>query len=151
MPFPELNTFEIVLADDDVDEQYFFELAVKKLPFVTKLNILPDGVLLLQYLLQPGIKSPDIIFLDIMMPRKDGIECLMEIKCNENLKEIPIVMYSNSVSQEYIMKSYENGALYFLPKGNYSELTASIQKLLNIANKKDKQGSIEDFKFSLYG
>ena len=148
-PFQEVKSTEIVLAEDDIDEQYFFVEAINELPITARVKVVPDGVKLLDYLLSPLVNQPDIIFLDIMMPRKDGIECLKEIKQDERLKMIPIVMYSNSVGGDYIMKTYEFGASFFLQKGNYPELTASIEVLLNIVNKDLKQRSFENFKFSL--
>ena len=146
IPLQQTRTVEIVLAEDDIDEQYFFEVAIKELTIATKVKVVADGIRLLDYLL---LNLPDIIFLDIMMPRKDGIECLKEIKRNERLKEIPIIMYSNSVGDDYIMRTYEYGALYFLQKGNYAELTASIEKLLTIINNTPQQATLETFKFSL--
>ena len=143
-------TINIVLADDDVDEQQFFKTAIRELPFITQINVLSDGVYLLEYLVKSTNDKPDIIFLDIMMPRKDGIECLQEIKQHEDLKSIPIVMYSNSVGQDYIVKTYECGAQYFLQKGKYSELTESLRQLLAIINQPYKQVSLQEFQFCLH-
>ena len=130
-----VKVIDIVLADDDIDEQYFFEAAIKQLPVATNLKIVPDGERLMEYLTRNSGNHPDVLFLDIMKPRKNGIECLKEIKCSEDLKEIPIVMYSSSVAEDYIMKTYEYGASYFLQKGNYSELTESIGRLLAFLGK----------------
>ncbi len=143
----ELTILNVVLADDDPDEQYFFETAVKQLPMAIKLEEVTDGVRLLELLLDARFSLPDIIFLDIMMPRKNGIECLREIKCNDILKDIPVIMYSNSVSTNYIVAAYECGALHFLQKGNYDELPASIGQLLSLAIKKPGQVTIQNFMF----
>ena len=139
----------VLLADDDVDEQYLFEAAIKELPIVTNVKTVSDGIGLIAYLFQNPDSQPDVIFLDIMMPRKDGIECLKEIKSNEKLRQIPIIMYSNTVGAHYIMQCYQYGASYFLPKGNYSELAESISKLLAITGKYLTQGPIDKFTFSL--
>ena len=139
----------ILLADDDADERYFFEIALKKLPIVTNLKTVPDGARLMEYLSQNSDNLPDVLFLDIFMPRKNGIECLTEIMRNEKLKQIPVIMYSNSVGDNYIIKCYQYGAFYFLQKGNYSELTESISKLLAILAKTPNQASKDRFKFSL--
>ena len=141
----------IVLADDDTDEQYFFEVAVKELPVAAKVTVVHDGVFLIDHLIRTQAQPPDIVFLDIIMPRKNGIECLMEIKGNEQLKAIPIIMYSTCMVEAYIEQAFEYGALYFLQKGNYAELKASITKLLSLIGESPKQGSKEEFRFKLGG
>ena len=113
------SPINILLAEDDADEQYFFEISLKELSIVTNLKTVSDGVKLIEYLSQNLDNLPQVLFLDIIMPRKNGIECLTEIMNNEKLKRIPVIMYSNSVTDEYIIKSYNYGALYFLQKGNY--------------------------------
>ncbi|WP_161499162.1 response regulator [Flavipsychrobacter stenotrophus] len=142
---------KILLADDDADERYFFEIALKELPTATNLKTVPDGVGLMEYLSRNSDNLPDVLFLDIMMPRKNGIECLTEIMRNEKLKQIPVIMYSNSVGDDYIIKCYQYGATYFLQKGIYSELTESIDKLLAILGRTPNQASKDRFKFSLQG
>src|ERR1035438_9176072 len=96
----------ILLADDDADERYFFEIVLKELPIATNLKTVPDGERLMEYLSQNLDNLPDVLFLDIIMPRKNGIECLTEIMSNEKLKRIPVIMYSNSVGDDYITKCY---------------------------------------------
>ena len=139
----------ILLADDDADERYFFEIALKELPIATHLKTVPDGKRLMEYISQNSNNLPDVLFLDIIMPRKNGIECLTEIMHNEKLKRIPVIMYSDSVGNDYIIKCYQYGASYFLQKGNYSELAESIGKLLAILGKVPNQTSKDKFKFSL--
>ena len=140
----------ILLADDDEDERYFFEAALKDLPIVTNLVSVTDGVRLMEYLAKNTDNLPDVLFLDIIMPRKTGMECLKEIMSNEKLKGIPVIMYSNSVGQDYVIDCYKYGANYFLQKGNYAELTESIGKLLGISlGKVPDLVPKEKFKFSL--
>ena len=143
------QTPHILLADDDADERYFFESALKDLPITTNLKTVPDGGRLMEYLSQNSDHLPDVLFLDIAMPRKNGIECLAEIMSNEKLKQIPVVMYSNALGDDHIIKCYQYGATYFLPKGNYSELADSIGMLLAILGETSKQASKDRFKFSL--
>lgn len=139
----------ILLADDDDDERYFFETALRKLPTIKNLTTVSDGEQLMKYLSQKEDGLPDILFLDIMMPRKNGIECLKEIKSNEKLNRIPVVMYSNSVGDDYVSICYKCGASYFLQKGIYAELPDSIEKLLSILAKIPAPVTKEKFKFSL--
>ena len=84
-----------------------------------------------------------------MMPLKTGIECLREIKRNASFSAIPVIMYSNSVGDEYIAKCYKSGADYFFRKGIYPELTESISKLLANLGENAQQTSEERFVFRL--
>src|ERR1700677_1910964 len=90
----------ILLADDDADERYFFEAAVKGLPIATTIETVNDGIFLMDYLGVHLHCLPDILFLDINMPRKNGKECLIEIRSSLTLKHLPIVMYSTTSSDK---------------------------------------------------
>ena len=59
---------------------------------------------------------PHILFLDLNMPRKNGFECLSEIKHNNKLKDLPVVIFSTSFEQEVVNLLYKNGAQYFIRK-----------------------------------
>jgi CheY-like chemotaxis protein len=59
---------------------------------------------------------PHIIFLDLNMPRKNGFECLSEIKLNDKLKDLPVVIFSTSFEQEVVNLLFKNGAQYFIRK-----------------------------------
>ena len=100
----------ILLADDDADDCFFFEKALKEIPIESNLTIVRDGEQLMNYLLEnssiPG--GTDIIFLDLSMPRKTGFECLQEIKENDRLKNIQVVMLSTSYPRDMV---YEQGMI----------------------------------------
>ena len=91
----------ILLADDDADDRYFFERALQDLPITTNLKTVPDGARLMEYLYKNTDHLPDVLFLDNNMPRKNGSECLAEIKNNAQLKGIPIVMCSTSLGNDF--------------------------------------------------
>ena len=129
---PPLN---IMLADDDPDELYLFEEALIVLPIATNLKTFPDGVRLMDYLSQNSEHLPDILFLDINMPRKNGFECLKEIKCNEKLMQIPVIIYSTALGDENVNSYYQNGANDFLQKGYFSELEKCFEKILKLMAK----------------
>lgn len=126
--------FNVLLADDDADERYFFEEAIKELPVATNFKTVNDGVYLMALLNQHSWILPDIIFLDINMPRKNGLECLAEIRRNERLKLIPIVVYSICGNEENISAYYRHGASSFLQKGKYAELIKYIDGLRFVSN-----------------
>ena len=90
----------ILLADDDIDDCKFFSDALDALPVSTNLKTLNDGEQLMNYLFENSDSLPDVVFLDINMPRKNGLDCLLEIKTNSKLKDLPVVILSTSNSEE---------------------------------------------------
>jgi CheY-like chemotaxis protein len=111
-----LKQFDILLADDDTDDCLFFKDALEDMPVLTLFTAVHDGEQLMQYLNSETIKLPDILFLDLNMPRKNGFECLSEIKLNKDLKNIPVVIFSTSFEKEVVNQLYLNGAQYFIRK-----------------------------------
>jgi CheY-like chemotaxis protein len=93
-------SLSILLADDDCDDQFFFDKALKALPISTHLTTVHDGEHLMNYLNENSEYLPSVLFLDINMPRKNGFECLFEIKHNEKLKDLPVVMFSTSYPRD---------------------------------------------------
>ncbi len=90
----------ILLADDDIDDCFFFKRALKDIPILNDLAIVNDGEELMLYLHEPLNTLPDIIFLDLSMPRKTGIECLNEINESEKFKGIDVVIFSTSFGRD---------------------------------------------------
>lgn len=90
----------ILLAEDDQDDRDFFDTALKGMPIPTHLTNVYDGEQLMNYLHENSDNLPHILFLDISMPRKNGFECLCEIKDNEKLKGLPVIMFSTSFPRD---------------------------------------------------
>ena len=103
----------ILLADDDADDRSFFENALKAIPVDTLLTTVNDGEQLMDHLSKNQGPLPDVLFLDLSMPRKGGFECLTEMKDDIKLKDIPIVMFSTSYTQDF---NYEQGMIAVLYK-----------------------------------
>lgn len=122
----------ILLADDDQDDCFFFEKALKELQIATDLKTVNDGERLMDYLSKNSEQPPDVLFLDLNMPRKSGSECLKEIKESEKLKNIPVVIYSTSLNDTVADVLYEYGAHYYLQKCDFTHLPNSIQKVLTL-------------------
>lgn len=108
----------IILADDDEDDRLLFTDAFSELKINTRVNTFNDGVELMNYLNDVNCVLPHVLFLDLNMPRKNGIECLLEIKKNERFDNIAIAIYSTSSSEEHIEETFVNGANIYIKKPN---------------------------------
>ncbi|WP_313807131.1 response regulator [Flavobacterium sp.] len=108
----------IILADDDQDDRLFFTDAFSELKINTKVDTFKDGVELMNYLNDSDAILPNVLFLDLNMPKKNGIECLHEIKQNERFNDIAIAIYSTSSSEEDIEETFVSGANIYIKKPN---------------------------------
>jgi CheY-like chemotaxis protein len=112
----QLQSFlHILLADDDLDDHFFFKRAIRQLKIHATVSAVTMGDQLLKFL-QEKKAAPNIIFLDINMPRKNGIECLQEIKEDSRFKDIPVIMLSSSSSESDIEESFSKGASFYIIK-----------------------------------
>jgi CheY-like chemotaxis protein len=116
----------ICLADDDQDDRLFFTDAFDELKIKTKVSTFNDGVELMNYLNDADSVLPNVLFLDLNMPKKNGLECLLEIKKNENLNDIAIAIYSTSSSEEHIEETFINGANIYIKKPSDFETLKKI-------------------------
>nr|WP_294775279.1 response regulator [uncultured Flavobacterium sp.] len=114
----EKDYIHIILADDDEDDRLFFTDAFEELKINTKVNTFNDGVELMNYLNQPDAVLPNVLFLDLNMPRKNGIECLDEIKRDNRFDDIAIAIFSTSSSEEHIEETFIRGANIYIKKPN---------------------------------
>ena len=104
----------IILVDDDSDESYLFNEAIEHAGLSIDLISIPNGNQLYDYL-QNNAK-PDLIFLDINMPNKDGLESLKEIRNNPAYTGLRIIIYSTSNLKEMVKACYNAGADLFVVK-----------------------------------
>jgi len=118
----------ICLADDDEDDRLFFTDAFDELKINTKVKTFNDGVELMDYLNSEDSILPNVLFLDLNMPKKNGVECLLEIKQNEKFSDIAIAIYSTSSSEEHIEETFVNGANIYIKKPNDFE---NLKKILS--------------------
>jgi CheY-like chemotaxis protein len=123
----------IFLADDDGDDCLLFEDALREINRRTQLTTASDGVQLMDILMKRGSALPDIIFLDLNMPCKNGFECLQEIKGSPALRFIPVIIFSTSAQPDTIDKVYAQGANYYICKpGTFLLLKKAIEYVLSI-------------------
>jgi CheY-like chemotaxis protein len=123
---------KIVLADDDIeDREVFLEVLEEIAPHV-EVIICEDGTKLMNHLYKKDVVLPDLIFLDLHMPKKDGNECLKDIRTDEAFKDIPIIIYSTSRNEEHIKSTFVNGANFYFPKcESFGELRLIMNKIFN--------------------
>ncbi|MEO8760492.1 MAG: response regulator [Bacteroidia bacterium] len=123
----------IILADDDPDDRLLFEEAIKEVDYNTKLISSIDGAHLMSTLIATVPPKPDIIFLDINMPKKNGFECLEQIRLSPKLKDIPVIMYSTTAQLDAVNKAYKAGANFYVQKPDtFCNLKTVIEKVLSI-------------------
>ena len=132
-----LQKLNVVLADDDNDDCLFFKEALDDLKLPVQLTIVHDGEELMNYLSENSKNLPDILFLDLSMPRKNGLECLSEIKQNKDLKDLSLVMLSTSNSKDTITTVFRIGANIYIHKpGDFEQLKQVINHALPMASEK---------------
>ena len=122
---------KIWLADDDKDDCELFEDVIKQILPRVSLTIIPNGEVLMN-LLTPATK-PDMLFLDINMPCKDGMDCLVEIRAQRHFSRLPIVIFSSTKESKFIHSSYGYGAnLFYSKPTSFDELIAGLSNLLRM-------------------
>ena len=117
-PPNEKEPVKVVLADDDQDDQEIFSEALDAAKIPANLTVVEDGQELIDHLKDKTEPNPDIIFTDINMPSKGGKEALAEIKKDEDLKDIPIVVLSTSKNPKDIEDTLNKGANLYVQKPN---------------------------------
>ena len=119
---------QILLADDDDDDAFLFHEALSQVNVKTDLVIAENGMRLMQILKQGNYK-PDLIFLDMNMPVKNGLECLEEIKRLEGFDDVRVIILSTSVAKYMLDSAYKLGANLYIQK------PTSFSGLVDILNK----------------
>lgn len=127
------DALHILLADDDEDDRIFFKDAIDEVKVKTVVKMVNDGVQLMDYLNSPGVQLPNLIFLDLNMPKKGGMECLKEIRYDSKLKDLSIAIYSTSASDEDIEETFVKGANIYIKKPNdFGELKRVLAEVISI-------------------
>ena len=113
----------ILIAEDDADDRVLTKDAFDESRLLNEVHFVEDGEELLNYLERKDkygdaelAPRPNLILLDLNMPKKDGREALKEIKSNPELRRIPIVVMTTSKAEEDIFRSYDSGASSYITK-----------------------------------
>lgn len=119
------HSLRCFLIDDDIDDQKIFSIITEEVDNSIICSFANDGVDALEKLTHCEV-IPDLIFLDVNMPRMDGLECLRKIKKNDRLKNIPVYMYSTTADPTTVTLTKRLGVKDFIVKPN------NINELVNI-------------------
>lgn len=140
-----LSTRHILLADDDKDDSILFQDILDELPLTTHLTTVFNGEQLMLLLNETKEQLPDVLFLDLNMPRRNGFDCLSEIKGSEKLKLLSVVIFSTSYEPEVVSRLYKNGAQYYIRKPNsYSQLRKLIHQALILTEKTNIENPLKE-------
>jgi len=131
------NNFAVLVVEDDKHDVRFLKRAWKINQIANELVIVPHGQACLDFLRNEGdyhdenkFPKPGIILMDIRMPVMNGIECLQQIKADQSLKTIPVVMLTTSKEDEDRLKSYKLGANSFIQKPiEFDEFAQAVQAI----------------------
>ncbi|MFP4313150.1 MAG: response regulator [Alphaproteobacteria bacterium] len=122
---------QILIAEDEQTDAFFARQAFEQLEYKTTVHIVKDGEEVMDFLNQSGAYEeapvPNIIFLDINMPRKNGHQTLKEIKASEKFRHIPVIIMSSSKADKDVRESYRNFASAHIPKSTgFSEILEMV-------------------------
>jgi CheY-like chemotaxis protein len=127
----------ILMADDDEDDRFLVREALSESRFDGILRCVEDGEEIMEYLHRCGryaghdFPQPDLVLLDLNMPRKDGREVLREMKSDPHLRRIPVVVFTTSKAEEDILRTYDLGVSSFIIKPSTFDKLVIIMTTLN--------------------
>lgn len=128
---PITRKMNIYLADDDEADCLLFKDALEELPVTVNLTTVHDGEQLMDLLTQKGNRLPDVLFLDLNMPRKNGFAALGQIKRDNKLLDLPVIVFSTANDQAKVKMVFRDAAHYYIRKpAKFSELKEVIYKAL---------------------
>jgi DNA-binding response OmpR family regulator len=128
------NVTTVLIGEDDDDDFLIFSSVIKELHFDVLLTRAENGDLVIKLIDQ---ENPDILFLDILLPLKDGRKCIQEIRANKKYDSLPVIVYTALSDLESIEFFYRNGAnLYVVKPSSFADLKAALEKIFSIDWKK---------------
>ena len=141
-----IKNINILLADDDDADCLLFKEALEELPVSATLTIVHDGEQLIEEISKKGNKLPDVLFLDLNMPLKNGFASLELIKRSTELQDLPVVIYTTSSNEEMVKNVFRNAAHYYICKPNdFLQLKKVIYEALILITQKNNLPLKEKF------
>jgi DNA-binding response OmpR family regulator len=133
----ESSPLHVIFTDDDLDDCFFFQEAINEIPLKINLVILNDGIALMHHLKTINY-VPHVLFIDVNMPRKNGFECIKEIRQIEAMKNLVIIVYSTSYDKTVANILKMNGADFYIRKpAEFHQLKKIIHYSLLLIHEKD--------------
>ena len=124
------NERDVIVAEDDHDDYLFFETAIKESAIPVIIRHAENGDVLFVLLKE---KIPQLLFLDIHMPCKDGISCIKEIRKLKEYDNMPVIMFTSDIYHKTIEDCYRNGANFYMVKPDtFSKLADSLRKVFSL-------------------
>lgn len=131
----------ILLADDDKGDRLLFKEIIDEMNGDTVVHTFNNGVELMNYLNNDKNMLPDLLFLDLNMPQKNGVECLKEIRANVKYDNIAIAIYSTSNFDKDIDQTFEEGAnIYITKPSDFQELKSVLTKAVSFTRQEKDSG-----------
>ena len=127
------TVIEVLLVDDDLDDRNTFRDALSELRIETNLVMLEDGRELISYLKDTSHKRPDILFLDLNMPYRSGVDCLIEIRSHQEFSDLSVAIYSTSATDKDVEQTFVLGAnIYIRKPNNFAKLKQVLGEVVNM-------------------
>lgn len=130
------TSMTILIADDDTDDRLFIDRALRQSGYMQTIQFVEDGEDLMHYLRRQGSYTeqnapwPDLLILDLNMPRKNGFQALSEIKDDPKLRRLPVIVMTTSSADEDVIKTYNLGVNSFVTKPfNFNRLVEMVGAL----------------------
>lgn len=130
------NPFDVLLVEDEPADAHLVDFAIRQSGIACKLHHVPDGIEAMAFLGRQGepyvsVPQPDLILLDLNMPRMNGSEFLAAVKARESLAAIPVVVLTTSAVERDVENAYRLHASGFITKpADMDEFTAAMRSLL---------------------
>ncbi len=136
----------IYLVDDDQEDRELFSEALLLVNKSIGLIEIPSAFKLIETLNSPVVPKPEIIFMDINMPKFTGLECLQKLMASKKHKDLKVVILSTFSQQEYVDFAFKNGATnYFVKPRRFNDLIALITGVLEVNYNQKSRRSKEKF------
>lgn len=145
------KNINILLADYDEADCLLFKDALEELPVTASLSFVHNGEQVLEELTKKGNKLPDVLFLDLNMPRKSGFATLGAIKRSNELQNLPVIVFSTASDKETVQNVFRDAAHYYICKPvDFLQLKKVIYEALTLITQKDISLPLKD-KFIITG
>ncbi|MFP5308001.1 MAG: response regulator [Actinomycetes bacterium] len=127
-----MKTMNVLLVEDDADQRFFISTALSEVEGIEiRVAVVEDGQQALDYLHRRGAHRdadrPDLVLLDLKMPRRTGFEVLEEVRSHPELRTIPVSVLSSSERLEDVEESYRRGTNAYMRKRGFGEMARDLQ------------------------